>query len=161
MEKSESRFSLLKELKWRKLRRKHNKASNCVTGMTGPSHIAALLWTKSSHPEVCRWTRVSGTSWCNIASKCLWFLSLLCPAAAEPGWDGRGRAVGLGCPNPCRVLPFWNAPPVPSLWKLLSSRKPPSKNTKIFLRGREKTPNNWLALYLHYFFFFLNCFTHS
>lgn len=166
-EKSETRFFLLKELKWRKLRRKHNEANSRVTGMAGPSHIPALLWTKSSHSEACRWTRLLGTSWCNIASKCLWFLGLLCHAVAETsvGRAGKGH-WGLGCARlpkhrGAALLKRTAAhpPAVTAAERFLSFRKPSSKNTKLFLQGRKKPQTaDWLSTYFNVF---LNSFTYS
>lgn len=165
MEKSGSRFSLLRELKWRKLSRKPKKGSSCVTGTTGAPHTPALLWTKPCHSEVCRCTPVSGTSWCNTTRECLCFLTSFGTQRLRWGWHGQGRGAGTGVCLPALTpgcCPSKMHCPSPSMEAFLSFRKPSSSSLPLnYFFKLGKKPKQLIGSLLALIFSFFNCFAYS
>lgn len=158
-------FSFLNEFKWREPRRKHNKMGSFIKGVTHPSHIWVLLWTKPSCLEVCRWTHSLGTSWCNSASKCLLSPSLLCHTVTEMcvacagngQWGNQGKHACLTV----QTLPLWNPLPVPLCERCRELFSPsenlPLKLRNYFFKVGKKSPK-WFVLYFLFIYFFFKPF---
>lgn len=160
--KSKIMFSFLKEFEQREPRRKHNKMGSFMKCMTHPSHISVLLQTKPSCLEVCRWTHLLRTSWCNSTSKCLLSPSLLwhtvtemrVACAGNGQWGHQGKHAWL----PVQTLPLWNPLPVPLCERCRELFSPsenlPLKPRNYFFKGGKKKSPKWLAFYFLFFFFF-------